>query len=182
MIWVFAVVGLAAIVIIGLVVVGRETARLAGSARPAVFDLAEAVHFIADRLPADIQARISHEDVRWVLLADADLLEQATGDANIRRGIRSRGVPDDVVHGERPDGSGGGSGDAGASDDVEPDEGRGPQVVDEDVAIARIIEAADATGRELVDRDIVAVLDGRMAYLEAIGAVGPQATEPAPPA
>ena len=43
MLWVFAVIGLVAVVLIGLVVVGGETARLAQVARPAVFDLAEAV-------------------------------------------------------------------------------------------------------------------------------------------
>ena len=34
---------------------------------------------------------------------------------------------------------------------------------------------ADASGRDLADEDIVAVLDGRSAYLEAIGAIGPEA-------
>jgi len=77
--WLFAVLGLALIVGIGLVLIGRETARLAASPRPAVFDMTEAVEFIADRLPADTQARISHDDVRWILLADAELLEEATG-------------------------------------------------------------------------------------------------------
>ena len=80
MIWLFAVLGLALVVVIGLVVVGRETARLAGQARPAVFEMAEAVDFIADRLPLETQARISHDDVRWLLLADADLLEEATAE------------------------------------------------------------------------------------------------------
>ena len=78
MIWVFAVVGVLVVVAIGLVVIGRETARLAGAPRPAVFDLGKAVEDIADRLPAETQARISHEDVRWVLLADAEFLEEAT--------------------------------------------------------------------------------------------------------
>jgi hypothetical protein len=135
--WAFAVLGLVLIVVIGLVVLGRETARLASAARPAVFDLSEAVEFIADRLPPETQARISHDDVRWVLLADADLLEEATAE-----------VP------------------------VEDEE---TEVVDEEVAIARILDAADASGRELADEDVVAVLVGRMAYLEAIGAIGPEA-------
>jgi hypothetical protein len=135
--WAFAALGLVLIVVIGLVVLGRETARLASAARPAVFDLSEAVEFIADRLPPETQARISHDDVRWVLLADADLLEEATAE-----------VP------------------------VEDEE---TEVVDEEVAIARILDAADASGRELADEDVVAVLVGRMAYLEAIGAIGPEA-------
>jgi hypothetical protein len=138
--WLFALLGLVVVVVIGLVVLGRETARLSSAARPAVFDLTEAVHYIADRLPADVQARISHDDVRWVLLADADLLEQATAEL-----------------------------------DPEVDDDDDPEVVDEEAAIVRILALADAGGRELADEDIVAVLDGRMAYLEAIGAIGPEA-------
>ena len=137
MIWLFALLGLVVVVVIGLVVLGRETARLAAAPRPAVFDMAEAVDWIADRLPSDTQARISHDDVRWVLLADADLLEEAE-----------------------------------AFDDPDADE---DHVVDEDAAVARILAAADASGRELLDEDVVAVLDGRLAYLEAIGAIGPRA-------
>src|SRR6478609_3774374 len=98
--------------------------------------MTEAVDFIADRLPVETQARISHEDVRWVLLADADLLEDATAE-----------LPPDH--------------------DADED--------DEDAAVARILELADESGRDLADEDIVAVLDGRLAYLEAIGAIGPQA-------
>jgi hypothetical protein len=141
--WLFLIVGLVLVVVIGLVVLGRETARLADVGRPAVFDMTEAIEFIADRLPAATQARISHDDVRWVLLADADLLEEATAE-----------LDDDE----------GGDGD---DDEV--------QVVDEDAAVARILRLADDSGRDLADEDIVAVLDGRLAYLEAIGAIGPRA-------
>jgi hypothetical protein len=138
--WLFALVGLVLVVVIGLVVLGRETARLSASVRPAVFDMTEAVEFIADRLPPDTQARISHDDVRWVLLADADLLEAQESGEHV-------------------------------SEDHD-------EVVDEDAAVARILELADSSGRDLEDQDIVAVLDGRMAYLDAIGAIGPEAGSP----
>ena len=127
--WLFAVLGLVVVVVIGLVVLGRETSRLAVSVRPAVFDMAEAVEFIADRLPPEAQARLTHDDVRWVLLADADLLESVAGEG-----------------------------------EVDPDE-----------AVARILDRADGSGRELEDADVVAVLEGRTAYLVAIGAIGPEA-------
>jgi hypothetical protein len=149
--WLFLIVGLVLVVVIGLVVLGRETARLSDVGRPAVFDMTEAIDFIADRLPAETQARISHDDVRWVLLADADLLEDATAE-----------LPPPPLDEE---------------DDTRqtsaPELER--QVVDEDAAVARILALADESGRELEDADIVAVLDGRLAYLEAIGAIGPQA-------
>jgi hypothetical protein len=147
-IWIFAVVAVVAVVVIGLVVVGGETARLAAVARPAVFDVGEAVDFIADGLPLAAQARLSHDDVRWVLLADADLLEGSTAGPPERRYPWSR----------RP------------AAVVAPDE-----VVDQDEAVARILALADGSGRDLADEDVVAVLDGRLAYLEAIGAVGPPA-------
>jgi hypothetical protein len=140
--WLFALLGLVIVVVIGLVVLGRETARLATAARPAVFDMTQAVDFIADRLPAETQARISHDDVRWVLMADADLLDEATAEPDPH-------APDPL-------------------DEL-------PQIVDEDAAVARILELADSSGRDLADEDVVAVLDARLAYLEAIGAIGPEA-------
>jgi len=124
--WVFGLLGLVIVVVIGLVVLGRETAQLSTEAMPAVFDMAQAVEFIADRLPQSAQARLSHDDVRWILLADADFIETA-------------------------------------------------ELVDEDLAVARLLELGDESGRELEDEDVVAVLNARMAYLAAIGAIGPLA-------
>lgn len=123
MIWVFAVVGLLLIVGIGLVLIGRETARLAAAPRPVVFDLAKAVEFIADRLPADTQARISHDDVRWVLLADADLLEAATSTP-----VASSDELDDLPDGSFMDA------DMAVARIFEAAERDGREVADEDVA------------------------------------------------
>lgn len=66
------------VVVIGLVAVGRETARLAGTARPAVFELEEAVVYIAARLEMPAAGRLTPDDVRWMLHTDADELEAAT--------------------------------------------------------------------------------------------------------
>ena len=74
----FVGVALVGVVVIGFVVVGRETSIQAGRARPAVFDLEEAVMFVGETLSDDVASRISHDDVRWVLQADVDLLEEAT--------------------------------------------------------------------------------------------------------
>lgn len=80
MIWVFALISVVIAALIGFVVIGRETGRLSTTARPAVFELEEAVAFIAEELPVDVASRLSHDDVRWILLADVDLLEEATAD------------------------------------------------------------------------------------------------------
>ncbi|HEY4376603.1 MAG TPA: hypothetical protein VGM93_05575 [Acidimicrobiales bacterium] len=141
MIWLFGLIGVVIAALIGFVAIGRETSRLSTTARPAVFDLEEAVVFIADELPVAVASRLTHDDVRWILRADVDLLEDAT------------------------------------TDDAE----QGIQVVDEDRAIARILAEAEEQGRELVDGDVVAVLDARLDYLEAIGAVGGKAEGPDDP-
>jgi hypothetical protein len=165
MTWLFAIVGLLAVVVIALVLVGRETARLAASARPAIFDVARAVEVIAERLPERSQARLTHDDVRWVLLADADLLEDATADLAGSRLPWNRPaprhatvLPEDTLRVP------GGDGDE--------------QVVDEDLAVARLLAMAEAAGRPLEDEDVAAVLAARMVYLEEIGAVGGAATMP----
>src|SRR5918997_1222036 len=69
MVWILIGLAVVLVAVIGLLAV-RD--------RPAVFDLEEAVDFIADVLPDDVAGRLSHDDVRWVLRADVDLLEEAT--------------------------------------------------------------------------------------------------------
>jgi len=140
------VAGVLAVVAIALVAVGRETGLLLARARPAVFDVAEAVDFIADRLPAPVAGRLTHDDVRWILGADADLLEQATEELSDSASVTA-----------------------------------GPSFVDETEAVARILERAEADRPGLEDEDVVAVLDGRLAYLEAIGAIGPEVATPLDP-
>ena len=135
--WVVLAVTIIAVIVLGLVVIGRETTRLAARVHPAVFDLEEAVDVIAEGLPVEVASRLTHADVRWVLRADADFLEGVT-----------------VEDPERAD-----------------------EVVDEHDAVARILARADDEGRAIDDIDIVAVLDGRTAYLRAIGAIGPEASD-----
>lgn len=135
-IWLFAAVAVVLVVLIGFFAVGRETGVLEHQARPAVFDVEEAVGFIADSLPDAVAGRITMDDVRWVLRADVDRLEAATVDAD----------------------------NAAADTDI----------VDQDAAVAAILARADADGRNLADEDVVAVLDARLDYLGAIGAIGPE--------
>ena len=138
MFWLLLLLGIVAVVVIGFLAVGRETSMLAATARPAVFDLEEAVDFIAQRLPDSVAGRLTHDDVRWVLRTDVDLLEEVVDDPAVLDG---------------------------------------PEVVDEDGAVGRILARADAERRDLADEDVVAVLEARMAYLEAIGAIGPVVDE-----
>jgi hypothetical protein len=74
-------VGAAAlVVVIGLVAIGREAFTLRTQPKQAHFDLEEAVEFVADRLPDEVTAVITYDDVRSILRWHIEYL-------------RDRGVP-----------------------------------------------------------------------------------------
>lgn len=130
-------VAIGLVVAIALYAIGREVVLLESRVQPAVFELEEAIAFIADRLSDPVTARVSLDDVRWVLQADAEVLEAATAE--------------EVAQGE--------------SDEV----------LDEDGAVGRVLERVTDERPALADEDVVAILDARLTYLQAIGAVGTEA-------
>lgn len=136
---VLIVVGLALVVTIAFYAVGREVVLLENRVAPSVYELEEAIAFIADRLDDDVASRISHDDVRWVLRVDAEELEAATAE------VVAAGEVDEVV--------------------------------DPDGAVGRVLARVEEERPDLDDTDVVAVLDARLAYLEAIGAIGTQADD-----
>jgi hypothetical protein len=75
MLVVFVVVAVVLVVAIGLVAVGAVTGRLATEPPTSVFDLDEAVHYVADRLPDDVTAELTYDEVRAVLGWYLDYLE-----------------------------------------------------------------------------------------------------------
>jgi hypothetical protein len=62
------VVGGLIVFVMAAVLVGREASRLAAAPPRPVFDVDEAVVWIADRLPGSVAASLSHAEVRQVLL------------------------------------------------------------------------------------------------------------------
>lgn len=55
----------------------------------------------------------------------------------------------------------------------------GYDVLDDAVAVRRVMERLEGERRELIDEhDVAAVIAGRSNYLEAIGAIGPSAPDP----
>ena len=74
MIVVFIILSALAVVVIGLVAVGRLAGQLAEQPRPAVYDRAEAVHFIADRLPDDVTAQLTYDELAQLLQWHLDYL------------------------------------------------------------------------------------------------------------
>jgi len=63
----FILIGAVLVVIIALVAVGRVVAGTSSQSRPAVYELPDAVEWIADRLPDEVTARVSYEDVARIL-------------------------------------------------------------------------------------------------------------------
>jgi len=63
------------ILVIGVVAVGAVVNRLAVEAPVSVFDEDEAVEWIADRLPFEVAAQLSHDDVRALVLWHLEFLE-----------------------------------------------------------------------------------------------------------
>lgn len=74
--------------VIAAVSIGVVSGSLARRPRRSVYDLEEAVDFVADRLPDDVTAVVSYEDVRSVLLFHCDYLAA--------KGIASERTADDI--------------------------------------------------------------------------------------
>ncbi len=127
---------------VAAIVIGREARRLDAVPPEPVFNLDEAVAWVADRLPYEITAVLSHGDVRQII------------DWNLEY-FRTRGVSGN-----------------GHSSDIE-----GPVVVGGAETVDYVLHRAQAVGVEFTPAQVHAVLDAQMSYLEAIGAVGPEAPE-----
>ena len=143
--WVLLVV--AVVLLIAAVVVGRETDRLAGAPPRPVFDLDEAVTWVARHLPFEVSAVLSHDDVRQILRWNLDY-------------FRTKGV------------TGNGSSAGAPATDV---------VVGGGETVDNVLARARSAGLDYTAPQVHAVLDAQMAYLEAIGALGPAPPRDEPP-
>jgi hypothetical protein len=137
---VFAFVVVALVFAIAAVVIGREARRLDAVPPRPVFDIEEAVAWVANHLPFKVSAVLSHNDVRNII------------DWNLEY-FRTKGV------------SGNGS-----SPHLE-----GPVVVGGAETVAWVLAKAESLGTSYTPEQVHAVLDAQMSYLEAIGAIGPEA-------
>lgn len=142
MIWVFVVLGGLLVLAVAAAFVGSEAFRLGHQASSTVFDVDEAVDAVADRLPSGAQARLSYEDVRWLIIASIEHL-------------RSKGLS--ALPGE----------------EIVPP--AGDVVIGDDDALAVVLGAAEARGLDVSDEDAALVVQGLLAHLSRIGALGPPA-------
>ncbi|MFM8867448.1 MAG: hypothetical protein ACKOFZ_04095 [Ilumatobacteraceae bacterium] len=95
----FLVISALAVFAIAAITIGREARRLDSVAPRAVYDLDEAVEFVASRLPGDSQARLTYEELRKLLKAHMQWLHAKglqPGDVVDRR----QDIVEEVVVGE----------------------------------------------------------------------------------
>lgn len=72
--WIWWVLGAVVVFVVAALSIGLVSGSLARRPRRSVYDLEEAVVFVADRLPDELTARLSYDDVRSVLLFHCDYL------------------------------------------------------------------------------------------------------------
>lgn len=89
--WIWIALAAIGTFIIAAVAIGGVTGSLARRPRRSVYDLEEAVEFVADQLPSDITAELSYDDVRAVLVAHCDYLAD--------KGVASARTADDIGSG-----------------------------------------------------------------------------------
>jgi hypothetical protein len=140
------------VTVIGLVTVGRVTFSLAEQPPPSYFDLDEAVEYVAERLPDDVSATLSYDDVRAIMGWHLDYLED--------KGVAAS------TEGELAD---------------EQARGSGPVVAADDEGVAFVLGRATEAELDVDDVQVVEVLEAEAAYLEAIGAIGSAVEPPADP-
>ncbi|MBW3574953.1 MAG: hypothetical protein KY450_08820 [Actinobacteria bacterium] len=154
MLGVFAVVALVLVFAIAAVVIGRESNRLAAQPPRPVFDLDEAVEWVAARVPFEVSAVLSHDDVRDILRWNLEVLDSV-----------GMSVP------APPEG-----------DRTGPEAPEELVVVGGREAVEAVLRRAGDAARDLTPEQVGAVLDAQLDYLGAIGAVGPLTPQERPPA
>jgi hypothetical protein len=73
--WIFVVVGALLVFAIAAGFVGSEAFRLGHETPSAIFDLDEAVEVVGDLLPDAVQARLTYDEVRQMIVATLGHLE-----------------------------------------------------------------------------------------------------------
>ena len=93
MFWVVIAIAVVAVLVIAVVAVGAVVGRLSSEPPVSVFDEDEAVDWIAERLPFEVAAQLTHDDVRALVLWHLEYLE----DKGMATESAFEALPDDVV-------------------------------------------------------------------------------------
>jgi hypothetical protein len=144
MIWLFFGLGAILVIAIAVVAVGIALGRLEHENVPAVYELEDALEYVAENLPDEVTARLTYDDVRAVLRWHLDWF----GDVGLA-----------TEYGEE-------LGDEAVAEDDQV-------VAAEDAAVEAVVARSLAeAGPEPID--VVCILDLQMRYLAEIGALGPE--------
>ena len=144
---VFVLIAAVIVLAIAAATVGTVVARLADAPRPTVLKVDESVDWIAERLPFEVAAEISHDDVRRILDWQLDYFADV-------------GLVTD--HGQEL---------GGAAVPL----GHAPVIGSTEESIDYVVSRALAEDSELTSLHVVVVLDKQMEYWQEIGAIGPPA-------
>lgn len=139
----FVILAAMAVVAIAWFAVQRTSARLASEPAPVVLRVELAVDWIADHLPDEVTAQLSHDDVRRIVLWHLDWFSDI-------------GLSSD--HGEE-------LGAVNFSPDVEVE-------VNGEAAVDAVVARAMGERPDLDPVHVVVVLDRHITYLREIGALG----------
>lgn len=93
MIVLFVIIAVVAVLIVGLVAIGGLTGQLVGRPRTSVYDRAEAVDYVADRLPDDVTARLTYDELAQLLQWHLDYL----ADRGVARDQGDDEIPEEPV-------------------------------------------------------------------------------------
>ena len=139
------------LVLCGLLILGiagyavsRSSARLARTEGVSVFDLKQAVAWVAKRMPEGVE--VGEETMSRLLLLQVDYLRTC--------GVATFGNVDQVA--------------------VDAAEELGAVTLDEDDMVATVLGLAWNEGLDVDEVDVVVVLDANNGYLRSIGAIGEQ--------
>lgn len=148
MIWVFVAAGVLLVVVIGLLAVGGAVRRTEGELVPAVFEVHDAVDWIAERLPEEAAAQLTLADVAMVLAWWLEYIDSV--------GLAS-------AHGQELGADAGGA----VADDAAADDAAAV-----DHVVARALDVPEEQGGPLDPVAVVVALDLLGVYLREIGAIG----------
>lgn len=68
MVWIIAILGAVAVVVIAVVAVSRVSIELEGTMAPALLEVDDAVEVVAEAIPYEVAAVASHDDVHAVIV------------------------------------------------------------------------------------------------------------------
>lgn len=146
-VWLFVVVAALLVFAIAAATVGREAFRLGHQPPPTILDLDEAVAHVAENLPFEARARLTFDEVRELIAAELDHMQDAGVLATPGRDLSP-------AEGDTPE-----------------------VVLADEEAVAVVLGHAEDAGLEVGDDDVYHVIVALHGYLADIGAVGPPASD-----